>query len=84
MCVLPSCQSLNETLKISKLYALELDIVFNPGKTRFMDFYNGNSPPGSVYFMNNRLQFTETCSLLGINVLPDFKANINANVQRTV
>ena len=37
---------------------------------------------GSVHFMNNRLQFTATCSLLGINVLPDFKADINAAVQQ--
>ena len=36
----------------------------------------------SVHFMNNRLQFTATCSLLGINVLPDFKADINAAVQQ--
>ena len=69
-------------LNICELYALEHDIVFNPGKTRCMHFHNGNLHPGSVYFMNNRLQFTETCSLLGINVLPDFKADINAAVQQ--
>ena len=69
-------------LNICELYALEHDIVFNPGKTRSMHFHNGNLHPGSVHFMNNRLQFTETCSLLGINVLPDFKADINAAVQQ--
>ena len=47
-----------------------------------MHFHNGNLHPGSVHFMNNRLQFTETCSLLRINVLPDFKAGINAAVQQ--
>ena len=45
-----------------------------------MHFHNGNLHPGSVHFMNNRLQFTKTCSLLGLNVLPDFKADINAAV----
>ena len=69
-------------LNICELYALEHDIVFNPGKTRCMHFHNGNLHPGSVHFMNNRLQFTETCSLLGINVLPKFKADINAAVQQ--
>ena len=37
----PSCQSLNEMLNICELYALEHDIVFNPGKTRCMHFDNG-------------------------------------------
>ena len=41
----PSCQSLNEMLNICELYALEHDIVFNPGKTRCMHFHNGNFTP---------------------------------------
>ena len=78
----PSCQSLNEMLNICKLYELEHEIVFNPGKTRYMQVRNGNLHLGSVNLMNNHLLLAETCSLSGINVLPDFKADINATVQR--
>ena len=53
----PSCQSPNEMLNICELYALEHDIVFNPGKTRCMHFHNGNLHPGSVHF-NSLYSFT--------------------------
>ena len=78
----PSCQSLNKMLNICELYTLEHGVVFIPGKNRCMHFHNINSPPGSVHFMNNSLQFIEACSLLGIIVLPDFKADTDAAVQQ--
>ena len=78
----PSCQSLNEMLNICELYAFGHDSVFNPGKTRCTHFTNRNSASGSVHFMDNSLQFTETFSLLRINVLPDFKAEIDAAVHQ--
>ena len=60
-------------LNICEVYAIEHDIAFNPGKTRCMHIHNGNSPPGSVLFMNNSLF---------LNVLPDFKGDINAAAQQ--
>ena len=78
----PSCLSLNAMLHVCEEYAFKHDIVFNPDKTRCMHFYNGNASPGSVRFMNNNLSFVEESTLLGVKVLPDFKADIDLSVQQ--
>ena len=80
--VAPSPDDLNAMLKVCELYAGEHDITFNSNKTKLMHFPMNNQSPGSTQFMRNKLKVITKCTLLGVEILNIFSANIDNSVKQ--
>ena len=80
--VAPSAYALNAMLKVCELYAGEHDITFNSNKTKLMHFTMNNQSPGSIQFMRNKLNVITKCTLLGVEILNIFSADIDHSVKK--
>ena len=80
--VAPSADALNAMLKVCELYAGEHDITFNSNKTKLMHFTMNNQSPGSIQFMRNKLNVITKCTLLGVEILNNFSADIDHSVKQ--
>ena len=78
----PSAYALNAMLKVCEVYAGEHDITFNSYKTKLMQFTMNNQSPGSIQFMRNTLNVITKCTLLGVEILNDFSADIDYFVNK--
>ena len=78
----PSADALNAMLKVCELYAGEHDITFNSNKTKLMHFTMNNQSPGSIQFMRNKLNVITKCTLLGVEILNNFSADIDHSVKQ--
>ena len=78
----PSADALNAMLKVCELYAGEHYITSNSNKTKLMHFTINNQSPGSIQFMRNKLNVITKCTLLGIEILINFSAEIDHSVKQ--
>ena len=78
--VAPSVDALNAMLEVCDLYAGEHDITFNSNKTKLMHFTMYNQSPGSIQFMRNNV--ITKCTLLGVQILNIFVADIDNSVKQ--
>ena len=78
--VAPRADALNVMLKVCELYAGEHDITFNSNKTKLMYFTINNQSPESIQFMRNKLNVITKCTLLGVEILNNFSADIDHSV----
>ena len=67
---------------VCELYAGEHDITFNSNKTKLMNFTMNNQSPGSIQFMRNKLNVITKCTLLGVEILKKFSADIDHSVKQ--
>ena len=80
--VAPSADALNAMLKVCEVYAGQHDITFNSNKTKLMHFTMNNQSLGSIQFMRNKLNVNITkCTLLGVEILNNFSADIDHSVK---
>ena len=80
--VAPSADTLDTMLKVCELYAGEHYITFHSNKTELMHFTINNQSPGSFQFMRNKLNFINKCTLLGVEILNNFSADIDNSVKQ--
>ena len=78
----PSADALNAMLKVCEIYAGEHDIIFNSNKTKLMHFTMNNQSHGSIQFMRNKLNVITKCTLLGVEILNNFSADIDHSVKQ--
>ena len=70
-------------LKVCVLYAGERDITFNSdNKIKLMYFTMNNQSPGSIQFMRYKLNVITKCTLLGVEILNIFSADIDHSVKQ--
>ena len=72
-----SADALNAMLKICELYTGEHHITFSSYKTKLMHFRINNQSPGSIQFMRNKLNVSTKCTLLDVEILNNFSADID-------
>ena len=80
--VAPSADALNAMMKVCELYAGEHDITFNSNKTKLMYFTSNNQSPESIQFIRNKLNVITKCTLLGVEILNIFSADIDNSLKQ--